>query len=308
MLKKLSFPILVVILVTGLNSGCLAQTTNTLQRADNEFKAGNFERAAELYNQLIENDAQNSQYWQKLGAAYYRLQEYDKAIVAMTNAERNGAKENLQLTAIKAFSYAELNQKNKAFTYLEKLAALGFSPKAMANHPKLAGLKDDPRFKKLLAKADKMAYPCKYDPKNRQFDFWVGNWNVYVNGKKVAESHIQNLLEGCLILENYHTLSGGFAGKSMNYYNSKTGKWEQIWTDVNGQISRYEGELEDGEMHFLGTNISKDGNTNNVRMVFTPNPDGTVRQLFESSSDSGKTWNVSFDGIYKPMNGKDGMR
>jgi hypothetical protein len=34
-------------------------------------------------------------------------------------------------------------------------------------------------------------------------------------------------------------------------------------------------------------------------MSFTPNSDGTIRQLWESSADEGKTWTPLFDGIYR---------
>jgi hypothetical protein len=35
------------------------------------------------------------------------------------------------------------------------------------------------------------------------------------------------------------------------------------------------------------------------RLTFFNNPDGTVRQLWESSNDEGKTWQVAFDGLYR---------
>jgi len=35
------------------------------------------------------------------------------------------------------------------------------------------------------------------------------------------------------------------------------------------------------------------------RISWTPNDDGTVRQLWESSEDGGKTWTTAFDGRYE---------
>jgi hypothetical protein len=35
------------------------------------------------------------------------------------------------------------------------------------------------------------------------------------------------------------------------------------------------------------------------KITWTPNSDGSVRQLWESSTDHGKTWNIAFDGLYK---------
>ena len=37
-----------------------------------------------------------------------------------------------------------------------------------------------------------------------------------------------------------------------------------------------------------------------VRMTYTGNPDGSVRQYGEGSTDHGKTWQSSFDLIYRP--------
>jgi hypothetical protein len=34
------------------------------------------------------------------------------------------------------------------------------------------------------------------------------------------------------------------------------------------------------------------------RITWTPNPDGTVRQRWDQSTDSGATWTTVFDGLY----------
>ena len=36
-----------------------------------------------------------------------------------------------------------------------------------------------------------------------------------------------------------------------------------------------------------------------TRGTWTPNPDGSVRQQFEISTDEGKTWQLNFDGLYR---------
>jgi hypothetical protein len=36
------------------------------------------------------------------------------------------------------------------------------------------------------------------------------------------------------------------------------------------------------------------------RITWTPNPDGTVRQHWEQSTDAGATWATIFDGLYAP--------
>lgn len=140
---------------------------------------------------------------------------------------------------------------------------------------------------------------CMDDIQSRQFDFWVGRWNVFVDGEKAAESKIELTLNGCLIIENYKNLKSGYAGKSINFYDVKKEKWVQVWTDIAGNVSRYTGQLKDRRMYFNGTNLSRDGEETMVRMEFTPNPDGSVRQLYEQSLNGGKTWKRLFDGMYR---------
>ena len=46
----------------------------------------------------------------------------------------------------------------------------------------------------------------------------------------------------------------------------------------------------------LKTNIKREKAQN--RITWTPNEDGSVRQLWEATKDSGGTWVILFDGQY----------
>lgn len=144
-------------------------------------------------------------------------------------------------------------------------------------------------------------FSCRNDPIRNQFDFWLGKWEVFVDKEKVAESHIQRTLNGCMILESYKNLKSGYAGKSMNFYDGKQKQWIQIWTDSEGNVSRYQGNKNGGKMYFSGTNNLRDGSQTLVRMEFSPLSEGSVQQLYEQSTDGGKTWETLFNGIYRPL-------
>ena len=46
--------------------------------------------------------------------------------------------------------------------------------------------------------------------------------------------------------------------------------------------------------------LSSDPNVSPInRITWTPSPDGSVRQHWETSTDSGETWTTAFDGIYR---------
>ena len=144
---------------------------------------------------------------------------------------------------------------------------------------------------------ERKTHPCRFAPEYRQFDFWVGEWDVTQKGKPAGQSSIQLILEDCIIFENW-TGASGYSGKSFNLYNAHTGKWQQKWVDSSGQLIEFEGGLKDGAMILIGDSIDEEGKKAITRMTFT-NPDKDhVRQLWDQSTDNGKTWTVLFDGLY----------
>jgi hypothetical protein len=134
------------------------------------------------------------------------------------------------------------------------------------------------------------AKPCA-GIEHRQFDFWIGEWDVFgPQGKQVGKSRIELHGGGCFLLENWSGASG-VDGKSLNMYDASDKLWHQSWYDSSGSRLDLAGALVAGKMVLT----SADGAQ---RITWTPNGDGSVRQLWESSKDQGKTWTASFDGKY----------
>ena len=73
-------------------------------------------------------------------------------------------------------------------------------------------------------------------PEHRQFDFWIGDWDVQVSGQPAGTNTIQLILDGCVLQENWTGSKGG-TGKSFNFYDSAKGKWQQTWVDNTGQCA-----------------------------------------------------------------------
>ena len=132
----------------------------------------------------------------------------------------------------------------------------------------------------------------------RQFDFWVGNWDVTVAGKPAGVNRIEKILEGCALLENWQGV-GGMSGKSVNFYDPRRERWHQTWVDDRGGSLGLDGAFAGGKMVLTGT--KKDpatGKTTIDRITWTPLPADQVRQVWETSTDDGKSWTVAFDGLY----------
>jgi hypothetical protein len=140
--------------------------------------------------------------------------------------------------------------------------------------------------------------PCA-QPESRQFDFWVGEWDVYANEKLAGRNRISNIHGGCTLLEEYTAEASAYEGKSFNFYDPTDGLWHQVWVDNSGLRLDLSGTFSDGHMQLSGRRVNPNGENVVDRITWTPNEDGTVRQHWEISKDDGETWQTGFDGLYK---------
>lgn len=140
-------------------------------------------------------------------------------------------------------------------------------------------------------------------PDYRAFDFWVGEWDVYANGSsaEVATSSIEAMFGGCAIRETWKPLKGG-GGGSFSHYDAERRHWRQAWIDSSGARVDFDGGPANGKMVLTGhwANVVAKGQDGLIRMTYSKQPDGSVRQHGEQSTDHGLTWATSFDFIYRP--------
>lgn len=134
-----------------------------------------------------------------------------------------------------------------------------------------------------------------------QFDFWIGYWNVTEKGKPAGSSHIERILDGCALLENWSGVGGG-EGKSLNFFDQADGLWHQTWIDRTGGALFLAGKFENRAMRLEGIRPAtvKQPAVRN-RITWTPLPGGKVRQLWESTATDKEEWVVQFDGLYEPV-------
>lgn len=192
----------------------------------------------------------------------------------------------------------------RADAALERLAGAveaGFgNVQQLRTDPDLVSLRETPRFAELVERADRNARPCVYDPRAREFDFWIGSWDVFSpQGRQVGTNRIETSLDGCVLTERWEG-AAGVEGESISYFDVETGEWVQHWVDSAGGNIQLRGTFSEGAMRLSGTNVTRGQPTRPIRGIWTPLPEGRVRQLFEQSADGGETWSVWFDGEYVP--------
>jgi hypothetical protein len=138
-------------------------------------------------------------------------------------------------------------------------------------------------------------------PEYRQFDFWIGDWDVtdLKTGQHAGSSRIEQLYGSCALRENWS--EAGFAGGSLNIYSRADGQWHQTWVDQNGALREFVGGFEHGQMILVAHSVSPTQPSRPilVRMTFTPNSDGSVRQYSDYSDDDGHAWKYRYDYLYR---------
>lgn len=142
---------------------------------------------------------------------------------------------------------------------------------------------------------------CESMDEFNDFDFWLGEWDVYSNDEKrqlQGSNSITKHHGNCLIMENW-TSTQGRTGRSMNYYDPVEGQWRQLWVAGSYSIDYTGGLSEAGSMILNGKiNYYQTGKSHAFRGTWTPNADGSVRQFFEQKNSENGQWTVWFDGIY----------
>lgn len=145
-----------------------------------------------------------------------------------------------------------------------------------------------------------VAKACQ-DAERRQFDFWIGTWDVYPTGKPklVAHSRIESVYNGCGVRENWMPLNGNDGGSLSTFVPAEKG-WRQTWIDSGGARVEFTGGWNGQAMVLTGLWPEvANGQDGLVRMTYTAGEDRSVRQLGEVSTDGGKTWGPSFDFTYR---------
>ena len=145
--------------------------------------------------------------------------------------------------------------------------------------------------------------PACATAEHRQFDYWVGYWDVYRTGTEtlVARSLIERRYNGCAIRENWMPLNGQQGG-SFSVWHPPARQWRQLWVDSSNGWVEFTGGLVDGAIELTGPWAGSGPNGENgiVRMRYTREAGGTVRQHGQVSIDNGRTWAPSFDFTYRP--------
>ncbi|HEV8337099.1 MAG TPA: tetratricopeptide repeat protein [Candidatus Polarisedimenticolia bacterium] len=300
MTKKTVIPVLICLLFAGTPCAFAEQAApaSSVQQADALYQKEDWAGAARVYEDLAKREPGNGRAWSRLGACRHHLGQLPQAIEAYRKAEAIGHNPFVMYNLATALALS--GRRADALEWLDKAAQAGFAQaEKMESDDDLKSLKDEARFQSILEKVKVNEEPCAHLPEARQFDFWVGKWDVRTPaGDQAGTNTIDLVLGGCALIENWTDARGG-TGKSLNLYDKIKGRWQQTWIDNQGDAIEFtDGEYKDGVLRFRAEKKQADGTTLKRRLSFFNLGPDKVRQFSEQSTDGGKTWTTEYDLTY----------
>ena len=260
----------------------------TAEDAESLYQAQQWEQAAQAYADLLAAEQNNALYSYRLGQARFQLGDHQAAVEPLQSALASGdSSVPPGGWLLLARAQAAAGDAQAALSTLQTIVDSGARPYlAIVNASEFAQINQSSEFLALVESIK----PCATDA-HRAFDFWLGEWTVTMPGRVgwQADSSITLGNGGCSVHEDYRS-QGGYAGRSINFFDPQKEKWHQTWVDNQGAPLYLEGSPVDGAMVL--------GNDSN-RVTWSQLEDGRVRQHWESTSDGGETWTTAFDGYYQ---------
>jgi hypothetical protein len=154
--------------------------------------------------------------------------------------------------------------------------------------------------------ADSASAPCD-TPQHHQFDFWVGDWQVFDarTNQLVAFDRVEKHSQGCIVQQNLTMVTDLYRRPGVGYRMTGIGvnrfdgeSWLELWADNQWGAIVLRGMPAAGKAMVLTTIIPS--RNRDLRLEWEKRPDGSVRALqYVAPAGSGK-WELYGDLIYRP--------
>jgi hypothetical protein len=273
-----------------------------LKKADSFYFAGQWTSAIPLYKTYLQH-ADNPTIWQRLGYSYQMSQHpADAEMAYRTSLEHTSAPFMKGYILMRmAETFAERSIEDSSLACINRAIDNGsidfFS---VDSSVAFASMRSKGKLTEVRQKLYVNAYPCMKEPHSSDFDFWVGEWDVYITGTKtlIGRSSIIKEDGGCTIMEHFTSVNLPASGHSINYYDLNTHSWIQLYVGSGGRGQLFSnGVYQDKAMRFTYS-VDRGGKRLTGNFIFFDMGPDTCRQYNDISTDGGKTFKVNYDYTY----------
>lgn len=287
-------------------------------KAAQSHQAGQWAESIEAHQKWLNNNPdlpanQAEIGWYRLAHAHLQIKQGEAALAANAKLAEATVVNPAMVLYQKAQALKLIGDEDRLWPTFEQMVAAGYSNvQELKTNPMWQDVAATQPFQALLEQVDQNLRPCMHQAIHRQFDFWLGQWEVYGNLDKSGPLYGNNSItlseQGCLIMEHWQGASGS-SGTSMNYFDGIQGQWVQRWVssgvviDYAGGLVAVEGPKKAmqmiGKIHY--TSKQQQPQLRDFRGTWTPLDGGVVQQFFEESIDGGNSWYPWFNGYYFPV-------
>lgn len=157
-----------------------------------------------------------------------------------------------------------------------------------------------------LEAAPVLTAPACDTPQHHQFDFWLGDWQVFdaATHELVAFDRVEKHSEGCIVEQNMTFLTDLYrrpgasyrlAGMSVNRFDGEA--WLELWADNQWGAIAMRGSPEASAAMVLRTITPS--RHRDLKIVWENRPDGTVRILQYVAPQGSGHWQKYGDLVYR---------
>lgn len=278
----------------------LAQDVPVADPGSLAFEQGRWEDVITEYRIILEASPQDRLSLLRIAQAQRELGQYELAMETLEQARALSAPEAM-VDFERARNLLGLGRSDEALGVLELADHAGLRAfQLLDESDEFDALRGERQFQRVYLSVRSRVYPCEGAVEAKQFDFWLGRWEVrQPDGALAGYNTITKRDGGCTIHEQWEGAAGS-SGTSVTFYVPSREQWRQIWVGSGATLIDITGGLVDGKMHLEGQlEYASTGRVVAFRGTWTQAPDGRVRQRMEEFDLATSGWKLWFDGFYR---------
>lgn len=288
-----------------------AEQAPTMAEATQLMREAKWEDAAVAFGRIVLADQDNGVAWLNLGYCLHANGDLDRALRVHHKAATFETYKGTALYNIGCV-HALQGDADQAFEYLNKaLDARPIPAAQFKGDSDLVSLHKDKRWAKLMNKlepkakvaAEAKAAPLpkskeasaeitKYGkaislaklPAERRFDFWIGEWDMYVNGEFITHQSVKSQLDGASIVQS------GPRSMTLAVFDPVDAKWKMTWTSTAGHHDLLVGGMNDKGQMVMHQKVLRDRPGVIGKWILRDIHKNHFFADWMTSEDGGKTW------------------
>lgn len=137
-------------------------------------------------------------------------------------------------------------------------------------------------------------------PGFKQMNFLLGTWIVSTpDGMVIGHDSLIHGLGNCGFYDYYRDAAGNHRSFAIFSYQPGAASWHLDWLDDSSLNANMDGSPTHTSLMSMDGADYMGAHRRLHHIEYNMLPDGTMEKIWKSSSDEGRHWAVTFDGIYR---------